>query len=379
MEEVIEGRPPLPQVARPFIQGCSPAPEDNPTLVNNVETLANVAPILADGPDWLRATGTQLAPEQLDVPLDFDSMRQVGSGLGAAGFAVLDDPAWMVQAAWRSSRFLFVESCGQCPACKFGTGEVTQTLAAIQAGGGSDRDLELILVRARGSTSGQKCACRPGRACSCRAWSRVRRGVRQPPREVVSAAPRAPLPQARRLGRDRGTVRLRPDLRPEATRLDLTARRRRFTLGRATCSSVPHHAAAAHELLDARKSCLSQRAARRVISRSGLACHPIIYRKALDHPNDHPDIRERTSAGLAAARARGRHGGRPSVLAVDRMGDARGSTAPTAPAKRDRGAVHGAYVRRLPGRPRPRQRPISGHDPGPCMPWWSPLRLSGWW
>jgi NADH:ubiquinone oxidoreductase subunit F (NADH-binding) len=162
MEEVIEGRPPLPQVARPFIQGCSPAPEDNPTLVNNVETLANVAPILADGPDWLRATGTQLAPEQLDVPLDFDSMRQVGSGLGAAGFAVLDDPAWMVQAAWRSSRFLFVESCGQCPACKFGTGEVTQTLAAIQAGGGSDRDLERILVRARGSTSGQKCALPTG-------------------------------------------------------------------------------------------------------------------------------------------------------------------------------------------------------------------------
>src|SRR4029453_17036637 len=49
----------------------------------------------------------------------------------------------------------------------------------------------------------------------------VRRGVPRPPREVVSAAPPGPLAQDRRLGRDGGTVRLRPDIRPEATRLDL--------------------------------------------------------------------------------------------------------------------------------------------------------------
>ena len=219
MEEVIEGRPPLPRVARPYIQGLfARPPEDNPTLVNNVETLANVPHILADGPDWLRANGTEgapgtmvftvcgdvrregvfelplgtplrylveelgggppegrsvkavfpgasntvVAPEQLDVPMDFDAMRRLGSGLGAAGFAVFDDSACMVQAAYRYSRFLFVESCGQCPACKFGTGEVTETLRAIQAGGGSDRDLELILVRARSSTGGQKCALPTG-------------------------------------------------------------------------------------------------------------------------------------------------------------------------------------------------------------------------
>jgi hypothetical protein len=108
------------------------------------------------------ASNTVLLPEQLDVPLDFDSMRRAGSGLGAGGFAVFDDSACMVQAAWRYSRFLFVESCGQCPACKLGTGEVTETLAAIEAGGGSDRDLELILVRARGSTGGQKCALPTG-------------------------------------------------------------------------------------------------------------------------------------------------------------------------------------------------------------------------
>src|SRR6266702_1846281 len=219
LEEVIEGRPPLPRVARPFMQGLfATPPQDNPTLVNNVETLANVPHILADGADWLRANGTDSAPgtmvfticgdvrregvfelplgvplrylveelaggapaghavkavfpgasnavivpAQLDTPLEFDAMRQVGSGLGAGGFAVFDDSACMVQAAWRYSRFLFVESCGQCPACKFGTGEVTETLRALEAGGGSDRDLELILVRARDATGGQKCALPTG-------------------------------------------------------------------------------------------------------------------------------------------------------------------------------------------------------------------------
>jgi NADH-quinone oxidoreductase subunit F len=219
LEEVIEGRPPLPRVARPYIQGLfATPPQEDPTLVNNVETLANVPHILANGADWLRANGTEGSPgtmlfticgdvrregvyelplgsplrhlvedvaggapegrtvkaifpgasnavivaEQLDTSLDFDSMRRVGSGLGAGGFAVFDDSACMVQAAWRYSRFLYVESCGQCPACKFGTGEVTGALRAIEAGGGSDRDLELILVRARDSTGGQKCALPTG-------------------------------------------------------------------------------------------------------------------------------------------------------------------------------------------------------------------------
>jgi NADH:ubiquinone oxidoreductase subunit F (NADH-binding) len=108
------------------------------------------------------ASNTVILPEQLDTPMDFDSMRKMGSGLGAAGFAVFDDSACMVQAAYRYSRFLFVESCGQCPACKFGTGEVTEALRVIDAGGGSDRDLELILVRARESTGGQKCALPTG-------------------------------------------------------------------------------------------------------------------------------------------------------------------------------------------------------------------------
>jgi NADH-quinone oxidoreductase subunit F len=134
------------------------------------------------------ASNTVIVPAQLDVPLDFDSMRQAGSGLGAGGFAVFDDSACMVQAAYRYSRFLFVESCGQCPACKFGTGEVTQTLAAIEAGGGSGRDLELILVRARGvHRRAEVCPADRGEPAHAEPASGVPGRVRQPYREGVSA------------------------------------------------------------------------------------------------------------------------------------------------------------------------------------------------
>jgi NADH-quinone oxidoreductase subunit F len=219
LEEVIENRLPLPRVARPFMLGLfATPPNENPTLVTNVETLANVPHIMADGPDWLRASGTEtspgtmvftvcgdvrregvfelplgtplrflveecgggpaegasvkaifpgasntvLIPEELDTPMDFDSMRQVGSGLGSAGFAVFDDTACIVRAAHLYSRFLWVESCGQCPACKFGTGGVTRVLEAIEADGGSEQDLELMLMRAKGATDGQKCALPTG-------------------------------------------------------------------------------------------------------------------------------------------------------------------------------------------------------------------------
>jgi NADH-quinone oxidoreductase subunit F len=279
LEEVIEGRLPLPRVARPFIQGLfARPPQDNPTLVNNVETLANVPHILAEGPDWLRANGTEgapgtmvfticgdvrhegvfelplgsplrylveelaggppqgralkaifpgasntvISPAQLDTPMDFDSMRQVGSGLGAAGLAVFDDSACMVQAGYWYSRFLFVESCGQCPACKFGTGEVTDALGAIEAGGGSDRDLEFILVRARGSTRwAEVCPAHRGEPAHAEPGRSIRRRVWQAHREVMSAAPGPALPQDRRLGRHRRTVRLRPGIRRQAIRLDL--------------------------------------------------------------------------------------------------------------------------------------------------------------
>ena len=63
--------------------------------------------------------------DHLDVPLSYEGFDAIGSGMGAAGFIVLDDSACMVEAARLFSRFLWVESCGQCPACKRGSGEIT--------------------------------------------------------------------------------------------------------------------------------------------------------------------------------------------------------------------------------------------------------------
>lgn len=216
--EVVEGRDPLPRILRPFAQGLyGTAAGENPTLVNNVETLANVPHILREGPGWLARAGTErspgtmvftvcgdvvregvvelplgtslrelvegfgggvregrlkaivpgasntvLLPEELDVPLDFDSMRRVGSGLGSGGFAVFADGICVVQLALRYSRFLWVESCGQCPPCKLGTGAVTQELEGIEAGRGDEGSLERVLARARTCTDGQRCALPTG-------------------------------------------------------------------------------------------------------------------------------------------------------------------------------------------------------------------------
>jgi NADH:ubiquinone oxidoreductase subunit F (NADH-binding) len=186
----------------------------NATAVNNVETLANVPHILAGGPDWLRRTGTDTSPgtmcftvcgdveregvfelplgtpmrhlvsdlagarsvkavfpgassavmpaEQLDVAMDFDAMRDAGTGLGAAGFFVLDEGACVVQAALTFSRFLYVESCAQCPACKSGTEVITDHLEDIEQGRGTAGTLDAILQRANAVTDGQKCALPTG-------------------------------------------------------------------------------------------------------------------------------------------------------------------------------------------------------------------------
>lgn len=77
LEEVIEDRPPLPRIARPFMLGLfATPPKDNPTLVNNVETLANVPRILADGPDWLRSNGTETSPGTMVFTVCGDVRRE---------------------------------------------------------------------------------------------------------------------------------------------------------------------------------------------------------------------------------------------------------------------------------------------------------------
>jgi NADH-quinone oxidoreductase subunit F len=215
--EVIEGNDPLPRWLPPYLHGLfATAPqlgwtphepetghrgahESNPTAVNNVETLANVAHILARGADWFRSFGTAESPgtvvctvvgdverpgvlevelgtplrevldahgapragravkavlsgvtnavltaERLDTPCSYEGFARAGSGLGAAGFIVYDDTTCMVDVAALLSRFLWVESCGQCPPCKLGTGEITRALDEIAAGTAERESLEAV-------------------------------------------------------------------------------------------------------------------------------------------------------------------------------------------------------------------------------------------
>ena len=192
-------------------RGQSPSTTANPTLVNNTETLADVTHILARGPEWFRTMGTADSPgtvvctvtgdvghpgvfevemgtplrlvldraggaspgrsiravlpgmsnaaltaDQLDTPLSYEAMRDAGSGLGSAGFIVYDDTACMLAAAQIFSRFLFVESCGQCPPCKLGTGAITDMLDQL-AVGGSDKNLGRISQRLRIVTDASRC------------------------------------------------------------------------------------------------------------------------------------------------------------------------------------------------------------------------------
>jgi NADH-quinone oxidoreductase subunit F len=226
--EVIEGKPPLPRWFPPYEHGLfATAPQlgweatpnsgsqggPNPTLVNNVETLANVPHILARGPEWFRSMGTPESPgtivatvvgdvvapdvgevelgtplravidavgsgvaqgrtikavfsgvanpvviaAHLDVPLSYEGFREIGSGMGAAGFIVCDDTTCMVDTAYRLSRFLSIESCGQCPPCKIGSGEITKHLEQLEIGGGSEDDLRWIVHWLARVTDGNRC------------------------------------------------------------------------------------------------------------------------------------------------------------------------------------------------------------------------------
>jgi NADH-quinone oxidoreductase subunit F len=95
--------------------------------------------------------------DQLDVPVSYEGFAAIGSGMGAAGFIVYDDTACMVDAAYRFSRFLSIESCGQCPPCKTGSTEITLRLEAIETGRGTEDDIGTIQAWLRRVTDGSRC------------------------------------------------------------------------------------------------------------------------------------------------------------------------------------------------------------------------------
>lgn len=226
--EVIEGRDPLPRLLPPYELGLfatdsaigweagarpvSARGDSNPTAVNNVETLASAAHIMANGVEWFRSLGTSASPgtvvatvvgdvarpgvhevemgtpfsallelcggplpgrrfkaafsgvsnsvlpaDAFDTPLTYEDFAAQGSGLGAAGFAVYDDSVNMGVVAHAFSRFLAVESCGQCPPCKQGSLAITADLEAICSGSAGDEVLGSIATRLRSVTDANRC------------------------------------------------------------------------------------------------------------------------------------------------------------------------------------------------------------------------------
>ena len=75
---------------------------------------------------------------EIDVPMDFDSVAKAGSLLGSAGIIVMDDSTCMVRALEVISRFYHHESCGQCTPCREGTGWLHKVLRHLEAGTGRE-------------------------------------------------------------------------------------------------------------------------------------------------------------------------------------------------------------------------------------------------
>jgi len=190
-------KPPFPALAGLF---------ECPTIVNNVETLACVPFILREGAERFagmgppRQGGTRLfsvsghvkrpglyeAPsgvtlrelidsyaegvragrtlkavipggisakvltaEEIDVPMDFDSLISAGTMAGSGGVIVMDDTTCMVEALQSAARFFAHESCGQCSPCREGTGWIHRIMCRVAEGGGRLRDLDDLLKIAR--------------------------------------------------------------------------------------------------------------------------------------------------------------------------------------------------------------------------------------
>ena len=93
----------------------------------------------------------------LDVAVSYEGFQAIGSGMGSAGFIVYDDTTCMVDAAYRFSRFLSIESCGQCPPCKLGSSAITEHLERIETGVGNDGDLDAITGWLGHVTDGSRC------------------------------------------------------------------------------------------------------------------------------------------------------------------------------------------------------------------------------
>ena len=195
----IEGKRGMPRVKPP--RTVEHGLFDKPTVLNNVETFANVASIITNGASWFKTMGTEkssgtkafaltgnvkntglievpmgttlreiifdigggirdggkfkavqiggpsggcLTEEHLDLPLDFDSLKKVGAIIGSGGLVVMDEKTCMVEVARFFMNFTQNESCGKCVPCREGTRRMLEILERIVDGNGRDGDIELL-------------------------------------------------------------------------------------------------------------------------------------------------------------------------------------------------------------------------------------------
>ncbi len=196
----IEGKRGMPRVKPP--RTVEHGLFDRPTVLNNVETFANVPLIINNGVEWYKSLGPEKSPgtkafaltgnientglievpmgttlrevvfdvgggmrggadfkavqiggpsggclteKDLDLPLDFDSLKAAGAMIGSGGLVVMDSRTCMVEVARFFMNFTQNESCGKCVPCRGGTKQMLAILERIVAGEGRDGDIELLL------------------------------------------------------------------------------------------------------------------------------------------------------------------------------------------------------------------------------------------
>ena len=185
-------RPPFPAVKGLF---------GKPTIINNVETYANIAQIILNGPEWLAAMGTEkskgtkvfalggkihntglveipmgttlrevvedigggvpngkkfkaaqtggpsggcIPASLIDTPIDYDNLIAIGSMMGSGGLIVLDEDTCMVDLAKFFLEFTVDESCGKCTPCRVGTKRLLEILEKITSGNGTMEDIDRL-------------------------------------------------------------------------------------------------------------------------------------------------------------------------------------------------------------------------------------------
>ncbi len=208
----IEGRRGMPRPRPPF--PTESGLWGKPTVINNVKSLANSAIIIREGSVWFKSIGTEGSPgtaifsltgkvrntglvevpmgatirniifdvgggikenrtfkavqtggpaggclpaEKLDLPVDFDSLKEAGAIMGSGGMIVMDETTCMVDVARYFLSFTQQESCGKCTPCRMGTLQMLRILDKIRAGKGEEGDIDRLLELCETVVDGSLC------------------------------------------------------------------------------------------------------------------------------------------------------------------------------------------------------------------------------